>query len=93
MRRHAVWLAAVALVPALSACGGHHVTDAERLRDAMNRTALLSRRFVYSEDTGNTHTQVKGLVADDFRYKAATTVNDVPFRFNFEPTLRECFAA
>lgn len=77
MNRRLVLVAALMLAT-LAACGGHHQTDADRLRAAMSRTALLSRRFVYSEVTGNTRIQVKGLVADDFRYKAATTINDVP---------------
>jgi hypothetical protein len=59
-------------------CGGHHLTDADRLRQAMDRTAALSRRFVYSELTAKTRIEVKGLVADDFRYKASTTVNGTP---------------
>ncbi|MBV9665405.1 MAG: hypothetical protein JOZ37_15660 [Actinobacteria bacterium] len=76
-RRVLLGVVAICLVP-LAACGGHHQTDAEKLRAAMARTSLLSRQFVYSDVTGNTRTEVKGLIADDFRYKAATTINGLP---------------
>jgi len=78
VRRRSSLVAAALLTASMVACGGHHTTDADRLRAAMSRTDLLSRRFVYAEQVGNTKTEVKGLIADDFRYKAAATVNDVP---------------
>ena len=77
-RRPAVLAVVAIMASALSACGGHHTTDADRLRAAMARTAKLPHRFVYSEAAGNTRTEVRGLVADDFRYKVSASVNGAP---------------
>ena len=78
IRRAAIGVAVLAMSTGVAGCGGHHVTDADRLRADMARTAVLSHRFIYSDVAGKTRTEVKGLVADDFRYKASTTLNDVP---------------
>lgn len=77
-RRPAVLIALAIAAGSLASCGGHHVTDADRLRADLARTAKLSHRFVYSEVAGKTRIEVRGLVADDFRYKASTSVNGVP---------------
>ncbi len=66
----------------LSACGS--ATDAERrLREALGRTERLSHRFIYSETFtsekgAEEKTDVRGLVEDDFRYKARVAVGGRP---------------
>lgn len=65
----------------LSACNG--ATDAEkRLRAALHNTEKLSNTFLYTEtvhDTAGDHeTDVRGLVEDDFRYKARVAEDGKP---------------
>ena len=65
----------------LSACTG--ATDAEkRLRTALRNTERLSNTFLYKEtvhDTAGDHeTDVRGLVEDDFRYKARVAEDGRP---------------
>jgi hypothetical protein len=67
---------------ALSACGP--ATDAEKqLRAALQRTERLPHRFIYSEaytaeKAPEQKTAVRGLVEDDFRYKARVAVDGRP---------------
>ena len=83
-RRRRVAVTFVCLVTALglSACGP--ATDAEkRLRAALQRTERLPHRFIYSEaytpEKGpEQKTAVRGLVEDDFRYKARVAVDGRP---------------
>ena len=65
----------------LTACNGS--TDAEkRLREALHNTEKLSNTFLYTEtvhDTaGDRATDVRGLVEDDFRYKARVAEDGKP---------------
>ncbi|MCI0547348.1 MAG: hypothetical protein L0027_08690, partial [Candidatus Rokubacteria bacterium] len=67
------------LLGALLASGCGSATDAEaRVRAALARTERLSHRFIYSEDFKDEKaprkTVVRGLVEDDFRYKARVFV-------------------
>jgi len=71
----------VAATLGLSACSG--ATDAEkRLRDALRNTEKLSNTFLYTETvhatTGDHATDVRGLVEDDFRYKARVAEDGKP---------------
>jgi hypothetical protein len=65
----------------LSACSG--ATDAEkRLRTALRNTEKLSNTFLYKETVhdkaGDHDTDVRGLVEDDFRYKARVAEDGKP---------------
>ena len=65
----------------LSACNG--ATDAEkRLREAIRNTEKLSNTFLYAETVhdkaGDHETDVRGLVEDDFRYKARVAEDGKP---------------
>src|SRR5581483_6119823 len=71
----------VAATLGLAACNG--ATDAEkRLRTALRNTEKLSNTFLYTEtvhDTAGDHeTDVRGLVEDDFRYKARLSEDGKP---------------
>jgi len=71
----------VAATLGLAACNG--ATDAEkRLRTALRNTEKLSNTFLYTEtvhDTAGDHeTDVRGLVEDDFRYKARVAEDGKP---------------
>jgi hypothetical protein len=71
----AVSLAAFLVATLGSGCGRKHVSDAERLRGIMAATAGVPHRFVYEEATSRAKITVKGAVEDDFRYKAAVSLN------------------
>ena len=65
----------------LSGCKGD--TDAEkRLREALRNTEKLSNTFLYKETVhdkaGNHEIDVRGLVEDDFRYKARVAADGKP---------------
>jgi hypothetical protein len=65
----------------LSGCKG--ATDAEkRVRDALRNTEKLSNTFLYRETVydkaGKHETDVRGLVEDDFRYKARVATDGKP---------------
>jgi hypothetical protein len=65
----------------LSGCKG--ATDAEkRLREALHNTEKLSNTFLYREtvrnEAGAQETDVRGLVEDDFRYKARVAIDGKP---------------
>jgi hypothetical protein len=71
----------VAATLGLSACNG--ATDAEkRLREALRNTEKLSNTFLYTETVhdkaGDHETDVRGLVEDDFRYKARVAEDGKP---------------
>ncbi len=81
-RRHIVLVGLlVAATLGLSAC--NNAADAEkRLRAALHNTEKLSNTFLYTEtvhDTAGDHeTDVRGLVEDDFRYKARVAEDGKP---------------
>jgi len=81
-RRMAVTFLCLGTALGLSACGP--ATDAEkRLRAALQRTERLPHRFIYSETytpekAPEQQTAVRGLVEDDFRYKARVAVDGRP---------------
>ena len=65
----------------LSACNG--ATEAEKqLREALRNTEKLSNTFLYTETVhdkaGDHETDVRGLVEDDFRYKARVAEDGKP---------------
>jgi hypothetical protein len=62
----------------LGACGEPDDDAADELRRAMNRTALLARQFNYQEETATAKVEVRGIVEDDFRYKARLLVRGSP---------------
>jgi hypothetical protein len=71
----------VAATLGLSACNG--ATDAEkRLREALRNTEKVSNTFLYTETVhdkaGDHATDVRGLVEDDFRYKARVAEDGKP---------------
>ena len=71
----------VAATLGLSACNG--ATDAEkRLREALRNTEKLSNTFLYTDTVhdkaGDHETDVRGLVEDDFRYKARVATDGKP---------------
>jgi len=71
----------VAVTLGLSGCSG--ATDAEKqLREALRNTEKLSNTFLYTETvhdkTGDHETDVRGLVEDDFRYKARVAEDGKP---------------
>jgi hypothetical protein len=68
-------VAAVAMV--LPACGQRDEGIRE-LRAAIARTNRLPQRFVYSVRTPTGATEVRGLVEDDFRFKARVSFNGTP---------------
>jgi hypothetical protein len=73
----------VLVVTALGLSGCKGATDAEkRLREALHNTEKLSNTFLYQEivhdKAGDHETDVRGLVEDDFRYKARVAVDGKP---------------
>jgi hypothetical protein len=65
---------AVALV-ATGACAKRDTTE-EKVLGLMDKTSDLSNRFVYAEVRSGQKIVVRGLVEDDFRFKARLSVND-----------------
>ncbi|HYH51722.1 MAG TPA: hypothetical protein VEG38_19430 [Acidimicrobiia bacterium] len=83
MIRHRVALTGLLVVAALGLSGCKGATDAEkRLREALHNTEKLSNTFLYKEtvyDKAGAHeTDVRGLVEDDFRYKARVAADGRP---------------
>ena len=75
-----VALTGLLLVTAIGLSGCKGATDAEkRLREALHNTEKLSNTFLYKEtvyDKAGAHeTDVRGLVEDDFRYKARVALD------------------
>jgi hypothetical protein len=73
----------VLVVTALGLSGCKGATDAEkRLREALHNTEKLSNTFLYKEvvhdKAGDHETDVRGLVEDDFRYKARVATDGKP---------------
>jgi hypothetical protein len=73
----------VLLVTALGLTGCKGANDAEkRVRDALRNTEKLSNTFLYKETVhdkaGDHETDVRGLVEDDFRYKARVATDGKP---------------
>ncbi|HEV7862605.1 MAG TPA: hypothetical protein VGR20_07895, partial [Acidimicrobiia bacterium] len=82
-RRRRILMSGLLVVCALglSSCSG--ATDAEkRLRTALRNTEKLSNTFLYKETvhdkSGDHATDVRGLVEDDFRYKARVAEDGKP---------------
>jgi hypothetical protein len=78
-----VALTGLLLVTAIGLSGCKGATDAEkRLREALHNTEKLSNTFLYKEtvyDKAGAHeTDVRGLVEDDFRYKARVALDGRP---------------
>lgn len=71
-------LSAAILAAGLGACGEPDDDAADELRRAMNKTALLARQFNYQEQTATDQIEVRGIVEDDFRYKARLLVSGSP---------------
>ena len=75
MSRRRLVLTGLLVVTAFGLSGCKGATDAEkRLREALRKTEKLSNSFLYRETVydkaGRSETDVRGLVEDDFRYKA-----------------------
>ena len=73
----------VLVVTALGLSGCKGANDAEkRLREALHNTEKLSNTFLYKEvvhdKAGDHETDVRGLVEDDFRYKARVATDGKP---------------
>jgi hypothetical protein len=72
-------VAAIALVMAMaagsSACSRRD-TEEKKLLGLIDNTAKLSNRYVYQEAVAGQSVTVRGLVEDDFRFKARLTLND-----------------
>jgi hypothetical protein len=81
--RRRILLCGLLVVTALGLSGCKGATDAEkRLREALRNTEKLSATFLYKEtvhDKAGAHeTDVRGLVEDDFRYKARVALDGKP---------------
>jgi hypothetical protein len=77
-RRLRLRVAAIGIVVAVlgtTACAKRDTTEDEVL-DLVDATTDLSNRFVYAEQRSGQTIVVRGLVEDDFRFKARLTVND-----------------
>ena len=73
----------VLVVTAFGLTGCKGATDAEkRVREALRNTEKLSNTFLYKEtvydNAGKHETDVRGLVEDDFRYKARVATDGKP---------------
>jgi hypothetical protein len=76
-------LVALLVLTALGLAGCKGATDAEkRLREALRNTEKLSNTFLYKEtlydEAGRHEIDVRGLVEDDFRYKARVGADGKP---------------
>jgi hypothetical protein len=70
-------MATCSLLP-LAACGKPDESVARELRLALDRTERLSREFVYEEVADDRNVAVRGVIDDDFRFKARVDVNGQP---------------
>ncbi len=82
-RRRRIFLSIVVVVAGLGLSGCKGSTDTEeRLREALRKTEKLSNTFLYKETVhdkaGSHETDVRGLVEDDFRYKARVALDGKP---------------
>lgn len=83
MNRRRLLLTGLLVLTSLGLSGCTGATDAEkRLREALRNTEKLSNTFLYKETVhdkaGNHETDVRGLVEDDFRYKARVALDGKP---------------
>ena len=83
MIRRRLFVTGLLVVTALGLSGCKGATDAEkRLREALHNTEKLSNTFLYKETVydkaGSHETDVRGLVEDDFRYKARVAADGKP---------------
>jgi hypothetical protein len=74
VRRITALLVGVCAAVALPGCGERE-DFLEEVRAAVQRTERLPARFVYDVRAPEESAQVKGLVEDDFRYKARVIIN------------------
>jgi hypothetical protein len=74
-RRLVAVVAAASAVAVLSGACARRDTDEKKVLGWLDKTADLSNRFVYNESIGGQSVVVRGLVEDDFRFKARLTVN------------------
>ena len=82
-RRRRILTSGLLVVTALGLSGCKGANDAEkRLRDALHNTEKLANTFLYKETIhdvrGVRETDVRGLVEDDFRYKARVALDGKP---------------
>ncbi|HKN92342.1 MAG TPA: hypothetical protein VJ622_18925 [Acidimicrobiia bacterium] len=82
-RRNRMLLSGLLVVATFGLSGCNKASDAEKqLRAALHNTEKLSNTFLYQEtvhDTAGDHeTDVRGLVEDDFRYKARVAEDGKP---------------
>ncbi|MGH9011791.1 MAG: hypothetical protein ACRDYF_18380, partial [Acidimicrobiia bacterium] len=82
-RARTILMSGVLVVTALGLSGCKGATDAEkRVREALRNTEKVSNTFLYKEtvyDVRGAHeTDVRGLVEDDFRYKARVALDGKP---------------
>jgi len=76
-RVRAGMIVGVVLLGAFSAGCNRQDTLEEEVLGYISRTARLSNRYVYQEAIGDQSVIVRGLVEDDFRFKARVTRNDL----------------
>jgi hypothetical protein len=82
-RARRMLMSGLLVVTAFGLSGCKSATDAEkRLREALRNTEKLSNTFLYTETVydkaGKHETDVRGLVEDDFRYKARVAIDGKP---------------
>ncbi|HKY76454.1 MAG TPA: hypothetical protein VJS45_09950 [Acidimicrobiia bacterium] len=82
-RARRIVMCGVLVVTAFGLSGCKGATDAEkRVREALRNTEKLSNTFLYQETVydkaGKHETDVRGLVEDDFRYKARVATDGKP---------------
>jgi hypothetical protein len=83
IRRRRILMSGLLVVTALGLSGCKGASDAEkRLREALRNTEKMSNTFLYRETVrdkvGAHETDVRGLVEDDFRYKARVATDGKP---------------
>ncbi len=76
-RRLAISVVAIAVAGTMGACGDPEQADDE-LRDAIRATERLPFKYAYEEESGRRLVEVRGIVEDDFRYKAQVAVDGSP---------------
>jgi hypothetical protein len=74
VRRLPVLVVALLAATLLPACSTED-DDADELRAALERTERLASRFGYTETHDDARVTVRGLIEDDFRYKARLAVD------------------
>jgi hypothetical protein len=75
VKRCALALLALGVAVTLPACKNRD-QQIKELRAAITRTEHLANRFVYTVTTPDGTTDVRGIVEDDFRFKARVTMNN-----------------